>query len=70
MINSAKGRRELIAHYQSRSATILSIDRFRKKKQVKIIFYNGKIETLIGNSDYAVDQFYRMFRHHVLNIYI
>ena len=72
-IDSAKKRRELLDHYMSIRSKILSIDRIRieygKKKQLKVIHYNGKIDTFTG-TDYAVDKFYREFRRTVLGIHI
>ena len=72
-IDSAKKRRELLDHYMSIRSKILSIDRIRieygKKKQLKVIHTNGRIDTFTG-TDYAVDKFYREFRRIVLKIYI
>lgn len=72
-LDSAEKRRELLDYYSSIRSRILTIDRIRigyeKKKQIKIIHYNGKIDTFTG-TEYAVDKFYREFRRTVLGIHI
>lgn len=68
-INSTKVRKELIEKYHNKRSRIFTIDCFRSKDpaEVKIIYTDGKVETITGPK-WAITKFYTDFRREILNI--